>query len=131
MYDICAQSRSALHQDGGFLWPQIKEGHISKIYCTHNLKLEKAVNLLAMSTSRQHRAAKARMQMIPHTDSSHQSSQSSLLLLRWRLLTLLFRCTLCLSSRLSSSSLRTIILAHWLNHALLLLRLNDGDRVRQ
>src|SRR4051812_10830389 len=47
------------------------------------------------------------------------------------LATLLLRRTLCLSSSLCSSSLCTIILAHWLNHALLLLWLDDRNRVWQ
>ena len=52
------------------------------------------------------------------------------MLLSWCLLRLLSS-TLSLSSRLSSRSLRTVILAHGLNHWLLLLWLNDSDGIRQ
>jgi hypothetical protein len=73
------------------------------------------------------------MQMIPHAPcSSNEIHLLYLLLLRSCLLTtLLLRGTLCLSSRLGGSSLRTIILAHWLDHTLLLLWLDDSNGVRQ
>lgn len=53
------------------------------------------------------------------------------LFLGWHsLLTLLSR-TRSLGSGLGGSSLRTVVLAHRLNHTLLLLRLDDGDGIRQ
>jgi hypothetical protein len=70
------------------------------------------------------------MQMIPHAPQAHQSKPISLLLLTSLLLLLLCR-ALRLSGSLGSSSLRTVILAHGLDNALLLLWLDDGNGVGQ
>ena len=74
---------------------------------------------------------KPRMQMIPHAPQAHQSKPSVFLLLLTSLLLLLLSRALCLSGGLGSSSLWSVVLAHGLDNALLLLWLDDGDGVGQ